>query len=136
MSLAIVALLALVLGANGPAPAKQAAAGVDKLAARSCAKERKESGRRAFERKYGEADAMRACAKRARRKVRAATREADRLCQEELAALGPEEFAEEWGAEESGSDAIAECVAYTLDSLLQPESEEDEREGDDEEELA
>ena len=88
VSWAIVALVAVVLGVNGPAPAKQAAAEADQLASQVCAKERKEIGRRAFERKYGA------------------------------------------GTDESGSDAMAECVTYTLDSLVQPPSGD---EGDEEE---
>jgi hypothetical protein len=135
VSLAIVALVALVLGANGPAPANQAGAGTERLAAQVCAKERKEIGRRVFERKYGESDAMRSCLRRARRKARVAAGQANQLCEEELAALGPEGFAEEWESDEGAGDAMAECVTYTLDSLLLPSSVgEGEGEGEGEEE--
>lgn len=126
LSWAIVALLAVALAVDSPAPARQALPGAEKLAASTCAQERKATGQRAFTRKYRERDAMRSCARKVRRKVRVAIREANRLCREELAELGSAEFAEVWGTDESGSDAIAECVAYTLDSLLQPESEDGE----------
>lgn len=121
----ITALCLALLAQTGSAPAS-ATTSVTKQAAATCAKERKETGRKAFARKYGERRGMQTCIRRTRPKVLAAQRQAEQECQQELAELGIAEFAEDYGSDESGSDAMANCVAETADFILDPSVDEDE----------
>jgi hypothetical protein len=129
---AFAAVLLLALPAS--APAKAGGKSVDRLAAQACAKERKQIGRSAFLKKYGERASTRTCVRRARTRVKAALRDASDECLAELAEIGPAEFAEDYGSDESGSDAFAECVAGTAELLLEPEDEEDYEDNEDYEE--
>jgi hypothetical protein len=88
-------------------------------------------GRAAFAKKYGAENPMRSCVRRNRARVRAALRSANEACQEELAELGPDEFAEEWGSDDTGFDAMAECVAFTAEDSLLPEDDSDDASDDD-----
>ncbi len=128
----LVALAAILLLAL-PASAAKKAGGkpVDRLAAQACANERQQIGKAAFRKKYGERGTVRACVRRARNQAKAALRNATDQCLAELAELGPEEFAEEYGTDETGSDAFQECVDWTAELLLEPD-EEDSGEEDEE----
>jgi hypothetical protein len=106
-----------------PATAPAKGGPVDKLAASTCAKERKAIGRKAFSKKYGERRSMQTCIRRTRGKVRGAQRQAAQDCAEELAELGPAEFAEDYGSDETGTDAMANCIAETIEWLLEPEDD-------------
>jgi hypothetical protein len=128
---ALVATLVLVLPAS--AAAKAGGKPVDRRAAQACAKERKQIGRSAFLKKYGNRQPARACVRRARNRVRAALRAAESECLAELAEIGPAEFAEDYGSDETGSDALEQCINETLGLNLEAD-EGDEEEGEEEEE--
>jgi transposase len=119
----LAAALLLVLPAS--AVAKAGGKSVDRLAAQACAKERKQIGRSAFLKKYGERATARACVRRTRNRVKAAFRDASNECLAELAEIGPAEFAEDYGTDETGSDAFAECVDDTATLNLEPDNEDD-----------
>jgi hypothetical protein len=125
---ALAAVLALVLPAS--AAAKAGGKPVDRLAAQACAKERQQIGKAAFRKKYGERATARACVRRTRKRVKAALRDATAECLAELAEIGPAEFAEDYGSDESGSDAFAECVDDTAALDLEPDDEGDFSEDD------
>jgi hypothetical protein len=124
---ALAAVLVLVLPAS--AAAKAGGKPVDRLAAQACAKER-QIGKAAFRKKYGERATARACVRRTRSRVKAALRDAAAECLAELAEIGPAEFAEDYGSDESGSDAFAECVEDTAALNLEPDGEDDFSEDD------
>jgi transposase len=130
--LALAAVLMLVLPASSAA--KAGGKTVDRLAAQACAKERKQIGKSAFLKKYGERAPARACLRRSRSKVKAALRDASSECLAELAEIGPAEFAEDYGTDETGSDAFEECVELTASASLDPDEEYEEYEDDEEEE--
>jgi transposase len=123
----LVAALAVALLLVLPASAAAKAGGkpVDRLAAQACAKERKQLGKSAFLKKYGERATARACVRRTRNRVKAALRDASDQCLAELAEIGPEEFAEDYGSDETSSDAYTECVDDTAELLLEPDDEEE-----------
>jgi hypothetical protein len=108
----------------------QAATSVDKLAASTCAKERKAIGRKAFTKKYGERRSMQHCIRRTRARVRAAQQQAEQECADELAEEGFSQFAEDYGSDETGSDAMANCIAdvtaFNLDPTVDSGDEEEE----------
>jgi hypothetical protein len=129
LALALVATLLLALPAS--AAVKAPGKSVDRLAAQACAKERQRIGKVAFRKKYGERRTTRACLRRGRSKVRAALRHASSECLAELAEIGPLEFAEDYGTDETGSDALEQCMDETAELALDPGddySEEDEEE--------
>jgi hypothetical protein len=130
---ALAAILMLALPAS--AAAKVGGKPVDRLAAQACANERGEKGKAAFRKKYGERATMRACVRRTRHRARAALRNATDQCLAELAEIGPEEFADEYGTDETGSDAFQQCVDWTAEWILEPEDD-DEDFGEDEEDAA
>jgi transposase len=103
----------------------QAAASVDRAAAATCAKERKAIGRKAFTKKYGERRSMQNCIQRTRGRVRAAQTQAEQECAEELAEVGFADFAEDYGSDETGSDAMANCIADTTALILDPPDDSD-----------
>jgi hypothetical protein len=117
--LVLIALLAL----PSAGAAKGAGKSADKLAAGTCIKERKQIGRTAFAKRYGERRAMRACIRRSRGKVKAAVTQATTACEQELAVLGWLEFVHLYGSDEIGADAFAECVADEVDEVLDPAAE-------------
>jgi hypothetical protein len=123
----VCAFCASVLALPATAPAKGP---TDKVAAATCAKERKAIGRQAFTKKYGEKRGMQSCIRRTRGRVVAAQRQAEQECAEELAELGFAEFAEDYGSDETGSDAMANCVAETLDFILSPPADSDDPDDD------
>jgi hypothetical protein len=129
---AVAAILVLALPAS--AAAKAGGKSVDRRAAQACAKERKQIGKSAFLRKYGEKAPARACVRRTRIRVRAALRAAEDECLAELAEIGPLEFAEDYGTDETGSDALAACVEETAELLLDPEDDSGEDEAEEAEE--
>jgi hypothetical protein len=124
----LAAVLLLVLPAS--AAAKAGGKSVDRLAAQACAKERQRLGKPAFRKKYGERATARACIRRTRNRVKAALRNASAECLAELAEIGPAEFAEDYGSDESGSDAFAECVDDTVALNFEPDDEDDFSEDD------
>jgi hypothetical protein len=119
---ALAAALLLVLPAS--AAAKAGGKPVDRLAVQACAKERQQIGKAAFRKKYGERATARACVRRTRSRVKAALRDAAAECLAELAEIGPAEFAEDYGSDEAGSDAFAECVDDTATLSLEPDDDE------------
>jgi hypothetical protein len=124
----LAAALLLVLPAS--TAAKAGGKPVDRFAAQACAKERQQIGKTAFRKKYGERATTRACVRRTRSRVKAALRDASAECLAELAEIGPAEFAEDYGSDESGSDAFAECVGDTAALNLEPDGEDDFSEDD------
>src|SRR5687768_914417 len=124
ISVTCVALLAT----SAPAPA---ATSVDKMAAATCAKERKVIGRTAFTKKYGKRRSTQTCIRRTRVRVRSAQQQAEQECAQELAEVGLDQFAEDYGSDETGSDAMANCIADTTEFNLEPA--EDPGDGDEEE---
>lgn len=106
----LLAAFALVLALPAAAVAKGGAA--TKLAAKACAQEKKEIGRSAFAKRYGERNAMRACVRKRRADARRAIAAATAECQAELDDFGPEDFFEDF-------DSFEECVlAYAEDDLV------------------
>ena len=120
MRLTLILISALCIALLTTTGSAGASTSVSKLAAGTCAKERKAIGRKAFTKKYGEKRTMQTCIRRTRAKVTAAERQAAQECNEELAALGFAEFAEDYGSDETGSDAMANCIAETVDFILDP----------------
>jgi hypothetical protein len=117
-------------------PAGAAAAGggqVQSLAAQQCRQERSDSGKRAFQKRYGRKHAMRTCIKRTRPRVAAAVDPAGQQCQAELTQDGVTEFLDDY-LDDVGSvhEAMAECVAEAVDELLNPDEYVDDDEIDDE----
>ena len=121
--LASLAAVLLILPAS--AGAKAGGKPVDRLAAQACAKERQRIGKPAFRKKYGERATARACVRRTRSRVKAALRDASAECLAELAEIGPAEFAEDYGSDESGSDAFEQCVNDTAELNLEPDAGDD-----------
>jgi hypothetical protein len=130
VALAATALLAMPASASAKAGGKS----VDRLATQACAKERKQLGKAAFVKKYGERAPARACVRRARNRARAALRNATNECLAELAEIGPAEFAEDYGTDETGSDAFEECVELTASASLDPDDDYEEYEDEEDEE--
>jgi hypothetical protein len=120
---AALVLVALVAMPSAGA-AKGAGKSADRLAVGTCAKERKQMGRAAFAKKYGQRRAMRACIRRSRGKVKTAVTQATHACEQELAELGWSEFVDLYGSDETGADALAECIADQVDAALDPAAEE------------
>jgi hypothetical protein len=124
-------LAAALIALPASAAAKQTGQ-VDGLAAQQCAQEKAEIGKKSFRKKYGAKRTMRACARRTRSQVVAATGTANSECQDELAENGPAEFIEDYGEDETSSvgDAMAECVAEDIDEILNPDDYVDDEEDD------
>ena len=93
------------------------------LAARQCAQERSQLGRKAFRKKYGAKHTMRSCTRRTRPQVASVLDSAVQGCQAELAQSGAETFIDDYVDDLTGTvdEAMAECVAETVDELLNPE---------------
>ena len=114
----VAALLAL------PASAAAGHGGqVSTLAAQQCAKERSSIGKKAFRKRYGAKRTMRACVKRKRAHVAAATRTAVQNCQAELGENGEADFIDEYGDEPTDplESVMDECVAEGVDEILNPQ---------------
>src|SRR5690349_5137680 len=118
----IAALLALPAGAAATGGGQ-----VQSLAAQQCSEQPSDLGRRAFHKRYGAKHAMRTCIKRTRPQVAGVLDPASQSCQLELAQDGSAEFLDEY-LDDPGTldDAMAECVAETVDELLNPEDTGDE----------
>jgi hypothetical protein len=114
--IAVAALLALPSGAA----AKGGGSQVDRAAAQACAQERKDIGRTAFRKKYGEHRTMRACIRRNRSRAWAAINQASQDCQDELDEIGAEAFDDEWESDDGAGDAFTECVSWSVDEILDP----------------
>jgi hypothetical protein len=106
---------------------------VSSLATQQCAQERAEIGKRAFRKRYGPKRTMRACTKRHRGEVASAVSTATQDCQAELSEVGAADFIDEWGDEPTDSVdyAMSECVAESVDELLNPGDYVDDEEEDD-----
>ena len=127
----LILIAALCLALLVTAALASASISVTKTAAATCAKERKAIGRKAFTKKYGAKRTMQRCIRRTRPRVVAAQRQAEQECAEELAELGFAEFAEDYGSDETGSDAMANCIAETLDFILAPSDDSDDPDEED-----
>jgi hypothetical protein len=106
-------------------PASAATAGggqVQSLAAQQCSQERSEVGKRVFRKRYGAKHTMRTCIKRKRAAVASALPAATGSCQQELAASGATGFLDDYLDDDVGTldDAMAECVAESVDEILNP----------------
>jgi hypothetical protein len=125
--IAAAALLALPAGA-----AASQGGQVNSLTAQQCAQEKAEIGKKAFRKRYGAKHTMRNCAKRAKAQVAAAYATATADCQQELAENGSAEFIDDYGWDETDTvdNAMAECIAETVDEILNPDDYVDD-EGDD-----
>jgi hypothetical protein len=110
-------LLALPAGAAATAGGQ-----VQSLAAQQCSQQRSDIGRRAFHKRYGAKHAMRTCIKRTRPQVASVVDPAVQSCEQELAQYGSAEFMDEY-LDETGTvdDAMTECIAETVDELLNPD---------------
>jgi hypothetical protein len=107
-------------------PAGAAATGggqVQSLAAQQCKQERSDVGKRAFRKKYGAKHTMRTCIKRTRPQVASTLPAASASCQQELTDSGLTEFLDDYLDDDVGTidDAMAECVAETVDEILNPD---------------
>jgi transposase len=118
ISVTCVAMLATSVSA-------QAATSVDQMAAATCAKQRKAIGGKAFTKKYGKRRSMQNCIRRTRARVRAAQSQAEQECAQELAEVGFADFAEDYGSDETGSDAMANCIADETAFILDPPDDSD-----------
>jgi hypothetical protein len=118
LRLIVLGALALALLVPASAPAKGGLA--TKLAAKACVQEKKSIGRKAFTKRYGERNAMRACVRKNRSDARRAIAAATAECQAELDDFGPEDFYEDW-------DSFEECVEYyaEADTVVDPGGDDD-----------
>ena len=116
------ALLALASGAAATQSGQ-----VNGLTAQQCAQERAAIGKKAFHKKYGAKHTMRSCAKKTRGQVIAALPAANSDCQDELAQNGQATFIDEYGDDPTDSvdNAMTECVAEDVDSILNPDQGDD-----------
>jgi hypothetical protein len=116
----ILAVAALAL----PASAAAGQGGqVSSLTAQQCAQERADIGKKAFRKRYGQKRTMRACTKLHRGQVAEALGTATQECQDELSDVGATDFIDEWGDEPTDSVdyAMSECVAESVDEILNPD---------------
>jgi hypothetical protein len=75
---------------------------------------------------------MRNCSKRSRPKVASAFSSATNDCQQELAQSGPDEFILDYAEdEETVENAMSECIADSVDQVLNPEDSGDDESDDD-----
>jgi hypothetical protein len=118
----VAALLAL------PASAAAGQGGqVSSLATQQCSQERAAIGRKAFRKRYGAKHTMKTCAKHSRTQVVTAVRAANTDCQDELNEIGEANFIDEYGDEPTDSVdyAMNECVAESVDEILNPDTSDD-----------
>jgi hypothetical protein len=122
---ALVALPASAVGAkSGQAPS---------LAAQHCVQERASAGKRIFRKRYGTKHTMRTCIRRNRGKAAQALTAATADCQQELAEEGPDEFILDWAwDEDTVENAMSECVADGVDTILDPDDPSDDGADDEE----
>jgi hypothetical protein len=118
-----IGLLAVPTGASAKARSGQ----VDSLAAQTCSQERQDIGRRAFAKKYGSRHSMQTCIRRNRTRVQNAVNTATADCQADLNSMGIAGFIDEYGDDASTAltDAMDECLADDVDSILNPDDEDD-----------
>jgi hypothetical protein len=113
-------LVAALLAFPAGAAARQGGQ-VSSLAAQQCAQERADIGKRAFRKRYGAKHTMRSCIKRTRPKVASALNAATQGCQQQLAQTGPEQFILDYAFDEDTvENAMSECLADTVDQVLNP----------------
>jgi len=122
---ALVAVPASAVGAkSGQAPS---------LAAQHCVQERASIGKRTFRKRYGTKHTMRTCIRRNRGKAAEALTAATADCQQELAEEGLDEFILDWAwDEDTVENAMSECVADALDTILDPDDSSDDGAADEE----
>jgi hypothetical protein len=107
-----------------PAGAAAASGGqVAGLTAQQCSQERAAIGKKAFRKRYGARHTMRNCTKRTRPQVVAAIGTASSQCEDELNQDGAMDFLDTYGDDPTDSIdyAVSECVAETVDQILNPE---------------
>ncbi len=97
---------------------------VQKTTGAYCKSQKKALGKKAFAKRYGK-KGMKACAKKQRKAVEAAFRQAEDDCQAELAEFGEDEFYAEW-------ESFEECVEWYADDYLNPSDPSDDPIDDDE----
>jgi hypothetical protein len=103
------------------------------LAAQRCAQERASIGKRTFRKRYGTKHTMRTCIRRNRGKAAQALTAATEECQQELAQDGPDQFILDWAwDEDTVENAMSECVADALDTILDPDDSSDDGADDEE----
>lgn len=107
--LAAVGMLALALTATG-ASAGSKGKQIGKLAAKQCAKERKELGNAAFNELHGK-PAMPNCLGVKVPEARAAVKGASKDCRAERDEIGAEAFAEKYGSNKNKRNAFGKCVS-------------------------
>jgi hypothetical protein len=104
---------------------------VSALTAQQCSQERGKIGKRAFRKRHGAKHTMRSCIRRTRPKVASALSAASQECQQELAETGPEQFILDYAwDEDTVENAMSECLADTVDQILNPGDWSEETEDD------
>jgi hypothetical protein len=98
---------------------------VSKLTTSYCKAQKKKVGKKAFTKQYGK-KGMKSCAKRQRKAVQSAYRQAASDCQAELDEFGAEEFMLEW-------ESFDECVQWYAEEYLNPSEPSDDPLDDEEE---
>jgi hypothetical protein len=126
-----IAIAAFALGALLALPASASAGqggAAASVAAQQCAQERSVVGKRGFRKRYGAKHTMRTCIRRNRGKAATAVNSATADCQTELSQDGADQFILDWAwDEDTVDDAMSECVADGIDTILNPDDS-----GDDE----
>jgi hypothetical protein len=99
---------------------------VASVAGQQCAQERSSVGKRAFRKRYGAKHAMRSCIRRNRGKAAQALGSATQDCRQQLAQEGPDEFIFDWAWDaDTLDDAMSECIADGIDTILNPGDDSD-----------
>ena len=130
---AIGGLLVAVLIALPASTAGARGARAPSLAAQQCAQERASGGKRAFRKRYGAKHTMRTCIRRNRGKAAQALTAATADCQQELAEDGTDQFILDWAwDEDTVENAMSECVADGVDTILNPDDSSDDDTDDEE----
>src|SRR5829696_4952673 len=88
---ALIAALAVPAGA-GAADSSQ----VNKMTAAYCKAQKKKLGKKGFAKRYGKKKPMKSCARKARKVIENAYRDAEEQCEWEMTEFGAEEFLGEW----------------------------------------
>jgi hypothetical protein len=124
-----IAIAAFALGGLLALPASAAAGQggpAASVAAQQCAQERSVVGKRAFRKRYGAKHTMRTCVRRNRGRAATALTSATDDCRTELAQDGADQFILDWAwDEETVDDAMSECVADGIDTILNPDESDD-----------
>jgi hypothetical protein len=122
-ALVVAGVASLAVGlAAGTAGAGPKGKQYGKLAAKSCAKERKALGNKTFAEVYGK-PAMPNCIGVTRPEVREATKNASQECRAERADIGVDAFREQYGTNENKRNAFGKCVSGKRKAEMREERE-------------